>query len=286
MKEVSDEVKLIWNNKNKFSKFYDPRTLNLKECELSFKHYSFKSNIYRCLKPFIFSLNYKNKGIDIIETTMKSDTLTIYVNGICSTIEMALYQVSWLERLIGKPITLAYNYTDGFLIDLYECMQDRTRIKNSTTLASKKLAEYLKCNMECYEEINIIRFSQGCLITGRALELLIENNVGLNLNKINYTTFANPVKELDLPREISVEHFINKDDPIANIGIIEYSKSITGKKYYQNKGGHMLVADYIIPLCLDYFDKKSKFREKIIENERIEVINEISEAYMYLNNIS
>ena len=72
---------------------------------------------------------------------------------------------------------------------------------------------------------------------------------------------------LDLPNEIKIEHFINKDDPIANIGIIEHKKEIKGKKHYQNKGGHMLVADYLIPLLLNKFEK-SDFEEKYLNDKK------------------
>jgi hypothetical protein len=283
MDKIKKELQLFFDNKDKFAKFYDVRTLKTKECELSFEHYSVKENIERFLRPFSLSSNYKKKGVNFIEPDIKSDTLTIYVNGICSTVEMAIYQTTWLEKLLKTPITLAYNYTDGFILDIYECMQDRTYKDEGVTVASKNLKDYLKYNIDNYKKINIIGFSQGCLITGRALEGLSKMEGIKNLDKITYTTFANPINNLTLPKDIKIEHFINKDDPVANIGIIEHKKEINGKKYYQNKGGHLFLADYIIPLCLDYFDKNSNFRKTINEEERVILLKDLSKIYFKIH---
>ena len=143
MEEIKKELKLFFDNKDKFSKFYDIRTLKTKECELSFEHYSVRENIERFLRPFSLSSNYKKKGINLIEPKIKSDILTIYVNGICATVEMAIYQSKWIERILDTPITLAYNYTDGFILDIYECMQDRTYKDEGVTVASQNLTVYL-----------------------------------------------------------------------------------------------------------------------------------------------
>lgn len=267
MEEIKKELKLFFDNKDKFSKFYDIRTLKTKECELSFEHYSLKENIIRFLKPFSLSANFKKDGINLIEPKNKTDHLIVYVNGICSTVEMATYQKDWLEKIMDNPITLAYNYTDGFLLDVYECMQDRTYKNAGLTNSAENLFEYLKKNITEYKKVTLIGFSQGCLITGRALEKLKELSDIEQLSKIEYYTFASPMNGLDLPKEIKIEHFINKDDPIANIGIIEHKKEIKGKKYYQNKGGHMLVADYLIPLLLNKFEK-SDFEEKYLSEEK------------------
>jgi hypothetical protein len=267
MKELKKELKLFFENKDKFSKFYDIRTLKTKECELSFEHYSVYENIIRFLKPFSLSGNFDKKGINLIEPPKQTDHLIIYVNGICSTVEMSQYQKEWLEKIFDNPVTLAYNYTDGFILDVYECMQDRTYKDNGDTLASKKLYEYIEENFEKYKKVTVVGFSQGCLITGRALERLSNNVDSKKLVNIDYITFANPINSLDLPKEISIEHFINKEDPVANIGIIEHNAEIKGKKYYQNKGGHLFVADYLIPLVLGRF-KKSSFEKKYL-NEKL-----------------
>ena len=148
------------------------------------------------------------------------------------------------------------------------------------------LRDYILKNIESYENVEVIGYSQGCLITGRALEevsILIEDKD--LLNKISYTTFANPSNQLLLPKQITVEHFINKDDIIANIGIIEHRKDIIGKKYYQDKSGHLLIADYLIPLSLNYFDNEGIFYKKYLNKEKVnEIKKDLSEIYFNLRN--
>ena len=285
MESIKKELRLFLKNKNKIMKFTDKRTLKTKECEMYTKNYSIKQNILRFIKPFSMTGNYKKEGINIIEPENKTDNLVIYVNGICSTIDMSLYQKSWFEKILEKPVTLCYNYTDGFILDIYECMQDRTYREEGMSMSVHNLRDYILQNINTYKNIEVIGYSQGCLITGRALEEVSEiiDNRKL-LKKINYTTFANPTTQLNLPDEIYVEHFINKDDLIANIGIIEHREEIKGRKYYQNKCGHLLIADYLIPLSLDYFNKKSRFYNKYLTEEKINEITEnLSEEYFNLH---
>ncbi len=283
MEEIKKELKLFFENKDKFSKFYDIRTLKTKECELSFEHYSLKDNIIRFLKPFSLSANFKKEGINLIKPDKETEHLIVFVNGICSTVEMAMYQKEWLEKIMCNPVTLAYNYTDGFILDVYECMQDRTYRNKGLTVSSKNLHEYLKKEIKNYKKVTIVGFSQGCLITGRALEELSKNkNIKKELSKIDYFTFASPMNELNIPKEIKIEHFINRDDPVANIGIIEHKKDIKGKKHYQEKGGHMFVADYIIPLVLGKFGK-NKFSKEYINNDvKNKITKKLSKVYFDL----
>lgn len=271
MTNLKKEINLFLKNKHKIMKFKDKRTLKTKECEMYLKNYTIKQNILRFIAPFSLSNNYKKNGVNIIETKSKNKDLVIYVNGICSTIDMAKYQKKWFEKILNKPVTLCYNYSDGFIFDIVECMQDRTYRETTKSKSVYNLRDYILKNIENYNNIEVIGYSQGCLITGRALEevsILIKNkNL---LNKISYVTFANPSNKLLLPKEITVEHFINKDDIIATIGIIEHKNDIVGRKYYQDKSGHLLIADYLIPLSLNYFNDKSEFYKKYLNKEKVE----------------
>jgi len=286
MTSLKKEINLFLKNKNKIMKFTDKRTLKTKECEMYTKNYTIKQNILRFVTPFSLSTNYKKEGINVIEPKSKSRDLVIYVNGICSTVDMATYQKKWLEKILNKPVTLCYNYSDGFILDIIECMQDRTYREKTMSQSVHNLRDYILKNIESYENVEVIGYSQGCLITGRALEevsILIEDKD--LLNKISYTTFANPSNQLLLPKQITVEHFINKDDIIANIGIIEHRKDIIGKKYYQDKSGHLLIADYLIPLSLNYFDNESIFYKKYLNKEKVnEIKKDLSEIYFNLRN--
>lgn len=284
MTSLRKEINLFLKNKSKIMKFTDKRTLNTKECEMYTKNYTIKQNILRFITPFSLSNNYKKDGINVIEPKLKNKDLVIYVNGICSTIDMATYQKKWFEKILNKPVTLCYNYSDGFILDIIECMQDRTYRETTMSQSVHNLRDYILESIDNYENIEIIGYSQGCLITGRALEevsILIKDKS--LLNKISYITFANPSNQLLLPKEITVEHFINKDDIIATIGIIEHKNDIIGKKYYQDKNGHLLIADYLIPLSLNYFDKESKFYKKYLNKEKVEEIKkDLSEIYFDL----
>jgi hypothetical protein len=284
MENIKKELNLFLKNKSKIMKFTDKRTLNTKECEMHTKNYSIKQNIMRFITPFSLSSNYKKEGINIIEPIEKGEDLVIYVNGICSTIDMSIYQKDWFEKILKKPVTLCYNHTDGFILDIYECMQDRTYRDEGMSISVLNLKNYILDNLENYKKVEIIGYSQGCLITGRAIEEVVNEIKDKELlNKIYYRTFANPTTKLNLPKNIKVEHFINNDDLVANIGIIEHKKYINGKKYYQDKSGHLLIADYIIPLLLNYFNKESEFYKEYFSEEKLEdVKKDLSEIYFKL----
>jgi len=45
-----------------------------------------------------------------------------FVNGICTTLDIALANREALEAFCGEPVELWYNATDGFVLDIAECI--------------------------------------------------------------------------------------------------------------------------------------------------------------------
>lgn len=279
--ELKKELKIFFENKHYLKNFYDRKTVTTKESELAFQNYSLRANIERIVSPFLIKNNFKTNAISFdylfdANKLTKNDEVILYVNGICTTYDIAKYQAEWISKVTNLPVVLGYNLTDGLVVDLFESMINRTYKREND--ASTRLYYELMHLTNLYKKVHVIGFSQGALITAKSILDLCNNT---DIKNITYTTFASPCNDFIIPDDIECNHFANALDPVANIGILSHKEYITGNLFIQDKKGHLLIVDYLIPLILGKFGTDNFFFQYFIHtNNFIEgVKNNLSENH-------
>jgi hypothetical protein len=249
--ELKKELMLLIDKRKEFKNFINLNTVFTEDSEYNMSNYSGIENIKRFLTPFRISSNYKNEGIERIGSNKAN---VLFVNGICTSRGLVNYQKKYIEAAIGSEIEVLFNYSDGVFLDIYECMQDRTF--NEDTLASRKTAEVIKEKLQYTDELFIIGYSQGGIITSSALRSILNDLSFDERKKINYITFASGSKNSQL-EDIKSEHFINSNDPICHIGYLSNKDKYTGNVHVNENEGHLLIVDYLKPLLSGAFGKES-----------------------------
>jgi hypothetical protein len=249
--ELKKELKLLIGKRKEFKNFINLNTVFSKDSEFNISNYSSIENIERILTPFKVTANFKNTGIERIGSKKAN---ILFVNGICTSRGIVNYQKKYIESVIGSEIELLFNHSDGVFLDIYECMQDRTF--NEDTLASRKTAEIIKEKLKNTDELFIIGYSQGGIITSAAIRSILSDLSLDDRKKINYITFASGSKNSML-EDIKSEHFINSNDPICHIGYLSNKDKYSGKVHINENEGHLFIVDYLNPLLNGAFGKES-----------------------------
>jgi hypothetical protein len=154
-----------------------------------------------------------------------------------------------------------YNPTDGVLVDVVECLLGRTF--NMASEPSEYLLNRIKAalSFDDYEKVVLISHSQGTIITSNVIKNLLDEYKGDDrLAKLEIYTFGCAADEMDADEDLSrkhnrlvpyVEHYANKGDLVANLGILQKRKmQAFGHEYYGeiyelNRSGHYLNAHYL-----------------------------------------
>jgi DNA-binding ferritin-like protein (Dps family) len=246
MMSARDELKLLFKNRTNILGLVDPKTMFEPYSELSQTNYSKIDNFKNFISLFKISANIVYKPI-FLSGNPRAEA--IFVNGVCSSFEMAKFQANTISELTGMDVELLYNKTDGLLFDLVECFQDR--LQNEISKAAEQVAKRIVEKVTSQDNVYIFAYSQGTIITTKALQIL--NNVldKKHKAKIKVFNFATATKYYQV-NDIHTEHYINSKDPVCLIGYLEYQEQISGTAYIKNKKGHLLLADYL--QCLDTFE--------------------------------
>jgi predicted esterase len=258
---LKKELELLYSKKSELKNFINWDTVFDSDSEFNIKHYSGINNLKRILTPFKLTANYRRNGVERIGN---ENANIIYVNGICSSIDIAKYQIKFLESKFNQDVELIYNQSDGFLIDVYECMQDRAFQIDSE--ASQNTAEIILKKVKEVSQLTIIGYSQGGIITASALNQLKDILSSKEKAKITYITFASGAKESNF-KDIYSEHFVNTDDPICHLGYFSNKKNYSGTIHQNNTKGHLFIVDYLKKLINGDFGTDSKAFSLINSNE-------------------
>lgn len=223
--------------------------------EVNDNHYNSMQNIERFLLPAKLTPQK-----DTLERIGDRSANAVYINGILSPVSMSMYQNKILENLFNRPIELLYNESNGFILDLYECVIDRSMYNYSPVaqFASKVIEEKLKE----HEKVLLIGYSQGSIILSSALKILKTRLPITDLLRLNFVSFAPGFLNYDVPHVYS-EHFCNTNDPVVKIGALYDSKKIKGKIFTRHGSGHLLVADYLSKLANTEFGLSSRTYQMI-----------------------
>ncbi|MBK7994601.1 MAG: alpha/beta hydrolase [Blastocatellia bacterium] len=202
-----------------------------------------------------------------------------FVNGVATNEKVAKWNGKRLRDLFKRPITVLFNPTNGLGMDLIECIFDRTLEWTSepAKYVRKNLAKALKEK----EKVIVIAHSQGGIIVAAALEKLAKKYQKY-LRKLEIYTFACPADEMATMAKCVenfctttkpyLEHFVNKQDLVAKLGVLRTEKprktdtwgnkllavptllvnnndffevKIEGDVYVNNRKGHLLNAHYL-----------------------------------------
>jgi len=181
------------------------------------------------------------------------------------------------ESLDPSDTILLYNPTQGFLIDLWECILARDLQKPTfpAILAHEKINNILiKPNIT---KVVIIAHSQGCIIVSDVLQYLDEdfrNNNNITeeeLNKLEIYLFASPADLVtDIDGRIHLEQFANTFDLVSEIGVLcpELQKEAVPNKdlvFTRVRCGHLLCEHYL----REEFNQKVYINSKGEKNSRL-----------------
>jgi hypothetical protein len=128
----------------------------------------------------------------------------------------------------------------NFAVDIIETIYGRTfnRMDESTSFYVDVLEPVLKSG----QEVHVVAYSQGAVVVANAVRTLLKRKV--DCSKLNVYTFGSPENDFNLDGKIYSEHFANKDDYVARIGVVHYGAG-DAPVYIADKTGHFLNAHYL-----------------------------------------
>lgn len=168
-----------------------------------------------------------------------------FLNGICTDRNVLRLNGKALADLFGRRVYLMHNPSDGFALDIFECIIGRTMQIVSTLDTS--VAHILEDALDRYSKVVLIVHSQGGIISTGALYQLRDRLTGsrsLLLKKLEVYSFASAATELDLP-QVYAEHFYHTEDYVARIGVASNPEKFSGKRFVYRASGHLLNAHYL-----------------------------------------
>lgn len=97
-----------------------------------------------------------------------------FINGICSDRRIAAVNAEMLCRMFRRPLTILYNATDGFLLDLVECAAGKG-FEATTEAAARNLHPLVAALCDAtVERVVLVAHSQGTIVASALLKALQE----------------------------------------------------------------------------------------------------------------
>jgi hypothetical protein len=192
------------------------------------------------------------------------DARVIMINGVMSPFRIATHQSEVLSLCIGQPVSLIYNPTIGIIKDLLECHQDR---HGEPTNIVRFTMERITQSLMQDGPITIVGYSQGAIIASAAIAQLAKVQPASILSRIHYVTLGAGFKESILPHYIKQEHFANANDPVTHMGLLSGQYTSTGTSHIRDAHGHLMIADYLLPIKAGDFGGDSLFETFFLKEE-------------------
>ena len=203
----------------------------------------------------IGSKTYTKDQLNLLEVGCfpSSQEKWFFINGICTSKDMASFNAMCLSNLFEKNITVVYNPTQGIFIDLLECVIERTF--NRTCKISLNFYYEVLQALKTHDSVKIIAHSQGGIITSQVLRLLQQyQNPEAYKNLEVYTFGSGTDEDVSLPG-VYQEHFANSEDFVAQVGIAQ--ANVKSNLFTYKSMGHLLNRDYLEHFAMGYFCKKT-----------------------------
>ena len=272
-KTIVKDIGLLLKNTDKIFKLFNLKTIFSGKKEESESQFSLSS--LKTLFNFDKSTIKEDQAIKDIDI---KDSSIIYVNGILTTEKDAIKQQKALENTLNKKVGVFYNQTGGLIIDLLESSYGRNLEKHSAASESVASSIIDKLN-NTTENLTLIGHSQGAIILNNALEIVQDALPEKQLKKLTFITFGGALNKCDLNDNISVEHFVNKDDPVPNLGLLRKGKVHSGDIYERDATGHFFVRDYLHPFKKGEFGGNSNFYKLLGKKELEQDLTELISKY-------
>ncbi|GEL73464.1 hypothetical protein [Myxococcus virescens] len=161
-------------------------------------------------------------GVTPLDNPNPSKTI-LYVNGIMTPTSGQLSEMQAIAETADAKVVGIHNATQGLVADLAQCVADK--LDKGRNPAVDTLADTLYSELKAGREVHLMGYSQGGLITARALDdvakrLRIEDGmsqaqVEKTLGKLSVETFgAASTRYVDGPRYV---HYVNNADPVPTL---------------------------------------------------------------------
>jgi hypothetical protein len=147
----------------------------------------------------------------------------LYVNGIMTPVDGQLKEMQAFAEKSGAKVVGIHNATQGLVSDLAQCVGDK--LDKGHNPAVDTLADTLYGELKAGREVHLVGYSQGGLITARALDdvakrLRIEDGmskaqVEQAMGRLSVETFgAASTRYPDGPKYV---HYVNNADPVPTL---------------------------------------------------------------------
>jgi hypothetical protein len=148
---------------------------------------------------------------------------TIFVNGVGGKPDGVLNQMQQYANASGNQVVGVYNATEGFVKDIFQSGKDKFDLGKNPAVDT--LADLIYSKVTAGENVQVMGYSQGGLITSRALEdvrnrLMLEGGMSKGeaeqaMSRITVETVAGAGSHfVDGPK---YTHYVNKADVVPNL---------------------------------------------------------------------
>ncbi|WP_052260940.1 hypothetical protein [Photobacterium gaetbulicola] len=264
------------------------------DSELNRKYYDSTESYIETLQKIPFDLTPLKKENTInrlpTQSVNPSDPTPnekwFFINGICTSKDMAKINARMLSKVFGRPITPLHNPTNGMIADLTEAIEGRdldqfTHIARTTKDLIWQELQHLEAQLANHptdhtapHKIVVIGHSQGGIILSNVVGRLLQEHHGdplLNHLEIytfasahdDYPSFAKGEKHLAPP---FTEHFANNEDYVAMIGVLSRTSNTQGKVFVKQGAGHLLNYHYLRDFLSGQYDPQGESRLSQLRN--------------------
>jgi len=195
-------------------------------------------NKIKLMREIALGSEYKRQTI-IWHKPGVQDADWYFLNGICTTPEIAELNLEAISDLFGTKVTALYNPTAGFVPDILECIYERTLDKYAPVTLD--VFDKIQKSLDAGKKVRLIAHSQGGIIASNLLKKFQALGKPVDLELF---TFASAADEDVVVPGVYQEHFCNEWDFVARIGML--NESTSGNRYTLEKTpGHFLNRDYL-----------------------------------------
>ncbi|WEM41544.1 lipase family protein [Photobacterium sp. DA100] len=199
-----------------------------------------------------------------------------FINGICTSKDMAKENARMLSKVFGRPITPLHNPTNGMLPDIFEAItgRDFDKYTNIARTAKNLIWDELQqlkvhtidknTDTNHHHKIVVIGHSQGGIILSNVVgKLILEHHKDPLLNHLEVYTFASAHDEYPSfgnqkgpSNYLSpfTEHFANDGDFVARLGVLHETDKTKGNVFEKKGSGHLLNYHYLRDFLAGKYD--------------------------------
>ncbi|PLB41677.1 uncharacterized protein BDW47DRAFT_133146 [Aspergillus candidus] len=189
--------------------------------------------------------------------------LWFFINGICTGRSWLQSNLTLLANTFHREIVGIHNPSKGLILDLLESLIQRDLDYKTRDIRQGRAQLRSALRASETRKVVLIAHSQGGIEVASILDWLYGELANETLRKLEIYTFGNAARHFRNPylREDSddpviqhIEHYANKNDFVANIGVLQCTSPtaryaandlFSGKVFQQDRSGHLLNIHYL-----------------------------------------